>query len=540
MLAGALHAGPVPSARAAEAAGTPSPAAVQEARTPERALRIAVRAMARTADPHVTSTVTSYQLMDHLHAPLVVEDDRLQVRPALAERWEAAGDGAWRFTLRQGVVFQDGSALDAADVAYSFCRVLNVAADPDSMAPAVADLAAVEPVDARTVLLRFHHAVPALPDAATTVPIIAAPPEAEPVFDGKGGCAVDPMPASADFDEGRLSVGAGPYRLLSFGAGGAVMVRNDLYWGPRPPWDRVEFRPMPAQEQMRALLEGSVDLIDAVLPSAADYLRQRGMHVASAPSNTLVYLQFNRAATGPLADERVRRALAGVLDRRLVVERALGGFGTPTESPLLPSTPGVGPVQGLMPMMDVAEARRLLAEAGLPDGFEARLVVPGSLARVAEVVAYAFDRIGVKVSVAASDSATASARIDRGEYDMSIKGWMMSPLDEPRAMRGLVRVRGTAEDGHGDLPELDALLADAARLPASAERRALMRRAEALMAERVAMVPLFFAHGRWGLRPGLVFRPRLDRVVHAWNVFPTPDYVPIDEGMPVPILTRAR
>ncbi|HYC01694.1 MAG TPA: ABC transporter substrate-binding protein [Azospirillaceae bacterium] len=498
------------------------PLTAQAGEGADGALRLAIRALPATSDPHVSAGLVSYQLMDHLHAPLVAEDAALQAVPALAESWEAVDSATWHFTLRPGVTFQNGAPLTGRDVVYSFCRVLAVAGGPDSLSGAIGGLLAVETPKPGVVRLRFRKPMPNLPDAATSVAIVAAPPGAEPVFAG-GGCHTGGLYESADFDRGDLAVGAGPYRLVSFDGGRAELVRHEGYWGAAPAWERVEMRELPPQEQMRALLDGSADLVDAVMPNAVDYLRQRGMKIVSSPSNTLVFLQFNqqRARGGgvnPLADRRVREALAGTVDRRLIVERALGGFATPTALSMDPRHPG----PDTPPPLPLERARVLLAEAGWAQGFTLRLVVPHSLTRAAEMLAYGFDRIGVKAEIQAAESPEAVARMESGDFDVLVRGWMMSAREQPQTLLRLVGAGGgegePANPAGVDLPELDRLLRRAAEMPEGPDRRDALREAERIVAEEIALVPLYFSHGRWALRPDLRLSPRLDRVLHAMNV----------------------
>ena len=199
-------------------------------------------------------------------------------------------------------------------------------------------------------------------------------------------------PSTSDFTAGRLAIGTGPYRLVSFAQNERLeLARNPTYWGPPEPWDRVTIRFIPqAASRAAALLAGEVDLIDYVPVQDVENLRRDPRFALfEVNSVTFVYLfpdsmrdtspfvsdrAGNPLPRNPLADRRVREALSLAINREAIATRLYQGLATPADQFAAPIAEHRLPTTGPLPH-DVARARALLAEAGYPDGF--RLTIHG-------------------------------------------------------------------------------------------------------------------------------------------------------------------
>ena len=220
---------------------------------------------------------------------------------------------------------------------------------------------------------------------------------------------------------GKGVVGTGPYRFAAWRLGETVdLVRNDSYWGGRPAWDHVHLQTIANDaSRVAALLANDVDVADYVRAQDVDVLRAHAHEARHAPGRALQLPRHrffarpraptsptrpaSRSAKNPLLDLRVRRALSLAIDRQAIVARILGGFADAASQPW----PGdlAGSSKRLTPLhQDLPEARRLLAEAGYPDGF--RLTLGGTVDRypgdseTVQAVAQMWTRIGVRATPA--------------------------------------------------------------------------------------------------------------------------------------------
>ncbi|WP_170845158.1 ABC transporter substrate-binding protein [Chitinasiproducens palmae] len=296
-------------------------------------------------------------------AEYLIDDDgdTLTLRPSLAVSWQSDADGrTWTFRLRDGVRFHDGRALDAADVVATFDRLTD---------PAVgsAGLSVLKGVLSKGGARRA--------DRLTVVFHLDAPNGNFPYYVSSDNFNAAIVPADYRGDFEKRSTGTGPFRLERFTPMvGASFVRNHDYWGGAVLPERVEFRFYADQQsQLLALRGGDADLMVDFTPlNARSMLQDRQFRVSRVRSSAHRQLHM-RCDRGPFADARVRRALALSIDRGAIVDgfflgRASAGADHPF-APVFPSTPPASPQRG----QRIDEARRLLAEAGFPNGFSSTL-----------------------------------------------------------------------------------------------------------------------------------------------------------------------
>jgi ABC-type transport system substrate-binding protein/ABC-type dipeptide/oligopeptide/nickel transport system permease component len=304
--------------------------------------------------------------------------------PLLATAWTMAPDArSYVFRLRPNVRFTDGTAFDARIVAFSLLR----AAAPGSVnaqAEALGNIAGVDALDSLTVRIRLRQ-----PDAAL------------PTLLAWGDCVmVSPRAAAA---LATAPVGTGPFRYAAWARGDRLtLVRNDAYWGAKPPPKTIEFRfvadPAAAYAGVRT---HEIDLFpDYPAPENLAQLRaDPALRVSVNPSEAEVILALNQAR-GPLRDLRVRRALSYAIDRRAIIDGAMAGYGTPIGSHFPPQSPDYVDLTARYPR-DPARARALLAAAGYPNGFETTLALPPAAYahRSGEIIAAQLRAVGVRVRI---------------------------------------------------------------------------------------------------------------------------------------------
>jgi peptide/nickel transport system substrate-binding protein len=509
-------------------------------------LRIAMAAEPTSADPHHYAAAPNSTLHDHVFESLVELDARLKAGPSLALSWTRRDDRTWVFRLRPGVRFHNGQAFTAADVVFSYCRILNNESElAVSYSSTVRRLARVEAEAPDTVVIATKEPEPLLPSDLASLRIIPRGLVAErPVaFDPTTNCGGQgPWPTLAQFNDGGAAIGTGPFRLRSFGRGGASeVVRNDDYWGEKPAWQTVRLQPVTATgPRMAGLLAGDHDVVEA--PATADIPRLRenaNVRLAVAPTTRLIFLQLDQrepapfvnggAGPNPLRDPRVRQALSLAIDRNAIASRIMDGLATPAAQFLPDGMRGIIPGLPVLPH-DPVRARALLAEAGFPNGFALTLHATNNRyvndARVAQALAQYFTRIGVRTEVDAMPSNVYFTRRARRDFSVPMGGWSASAEETLLFFRTWMvttnRERGVGgsnysgwSDGAFDGPAMASLttMDDAAR-------DALLREASRVALDRMPVLPIHFESAVWAFRRGLKYEGRMDQTTLAQEIRP--------------------
>src|SRR5262245_35797518 len=354
-------------------------------------LKVGLSAEPSAADPHFHNLTPNNSLLRHIFERLTDQDENQALRPGLALSWRPVNDTTWEFKLRPDVKFSDGSPFTANDVIYSFCRAPRVENSPSSFAiysRAVADMKAPDPL---TLTVTTAGPYPLLPNEVSTIAILSATANgAGPVtFDRQECKGVGTYPKTEAFNSGQAAIGTGPYRLARFTKGDRIILeRNDAYWGDKPAWQRVIFRPITsAGPRVAALLSGDVDMIENVPIQDLERIKANSsFKVVQGLSARVIYLHFDyiddappgvSGADGknPFRDRRVREAISKAIDRDAIVARIMGGAAMAAGELLPPMMFGANKDMKA-PKADVEGAKKLLAEAGYPNGFTLVLGTP--------------------------------------------------------------------------------------------------------------------------------------------------------------------
>jgi peptide/nickel transport system substrate-binding protein len=464
---------------------------------------------------------------------LVGLDAQSRPIPGLAAEWRAVEPNLWEFKLRPGVRFHNGSEFTADDVAFTLERVPNVPNSPTSFAIYTRPIRTVEVVDPLTVRMRTEGPHPLLPLDMTHIRVLDR--------ETHGGAATE------DFNSGRAAVGTGPYRVLSHRNGDRIeFERNDGYWGDKPAYARVTYR-MITNDASRtaALLAGDVDLIDQVATSDLSRLRSDGRVALSEVTGLrIIYLSLDHLRTdaspfatdndgkplprNPLKDVRVRRALSLAIDRPAIVERVMEGAATPAGQFFPPGVFSYVP-ELTPPRPDPDAARRLLAEAGFPQGFRLTLHGPNDRyindSRIVQAVGQMWTRAGVRTAVEAQPWSTFVARAGRQEFSAFLIGWGSSP-EGSHPLRNLVatwdreRGWGASNRGRYSNPEIDRMIEAAMQELDDAKREKILQDAQRRAFEDVAIIPLHIQTNIWAMRRGVQHTARVDELTRAQDARP--------------------
>ncbi len=489
-------------------------------------LRIGMAADVTSIDPHAVNITPNNNVSWHIFDTLAHVDEHTRIVPALAESWRAIDPLTWELKLRRNVKFHDGSDFSAADVIASLDRPTRLSGS--QFASFVQRLVAKEAIDPHTIRVK------------TATPYAMVPYDLHSVFIISHKLA---GAASADFDAGKAAIGTGPYRFVRFARGDRVeLARNDQYWGGKPAFERVSLRIM-ANDPTRisALLAGDVDVIENV-PTAdlAKIRTNQKFDVVQKVSWRTIFFHLDQGrdvspqitdnagkplAANPLKDIRVRQAISKALNRPAIVDRVMEKAAIPAAN--LVSPPVFGHVESLQPdAYDPNAAKKLLADAGYPQGFAMTVSAPNNRYvnddQVAQAVAQMLARIGIKTKVDAMPMNVYLTKARNQEFSFAMLGWGSFSGDLAlRSLAGSVAPEkgfGTWNWSRYSNPKLDALLEQGFALTDDKKREALAREAMQIAINDYAVIPLHHQLAAWAMKRGIAYAGRTDEYTFAHHM----------------------
>ncbi|MDE3104392.1 MAG: ABC transporter substrate-binding protein [Acidobacteriota bacterium] len=477
-------------------------AGCRRARTPDpTTVVVAIESSPENLDLRVGTDAQSERIGGLIFDPLVHKDAHYQMQPWLAQRWEQPDARTWVFHLRDGVRFQDGRPLEAADVAWTL-QSMRDGSLVTAKGGAFAHVQRVETPDRLTVVLYLDQ-----PDETLLFSL----------SDGLFGV----VPRGAGQDFGLHPVGSGPFRFVSAVADKDVLLeRNPGYWAGAPRLPRVRFAVVPdAITTALELKKGSVDVeSNAVPPDMFRVLRQDPALVTeSAPGSRVEYLNFN--VTDPLLrDVRVRQAIACAMDRRAILDSIWHGQATPA-STLLPRGHWAAAEDSQLAQYphDVARAEALLQAAGHPpdkSGVRIHLSLKISNDETTRLTAIVLQQqlraAGIDLQIRSAEFGTFYADITRGSFQMYALRWIGSNEDPDIFRYAYASTSFPPRGGNRGRyanAAVDALLQQAAEEPGQEQRRRLYLGVQQDLAKDLPGIPF------WYLNNAVVHRRRLQQVV---------------------------
>ena len=485
-------------------------------------------------DPHFHNLTPNNNVADHVFEKLVGKDAKEALKPLLAESWKTTNDTTWEFKLRKGVKWHDGTEFTAEDVVASIKRVPTVPNSPASFATYTRPIKEISAPDKHTVRIVTERPHPLLPNDMVAVRIVPA--------------RLAPTVKTEEFNSGKAMIGTGPFRFKEYAAGDRVVLeRNDAYWGAKPHWKTVRMRMITnAPARVAALLAGDVQMIEAV-PTAdiARLEKDARVTVSSAVSNRLIYLHMDsdRAVTpfvagkdgkpldrNPFKDVRVRKAVSLALDRNAIVSRIMENQAQPAGQLLPDFFPGTSKKLP-PPKQDLEAARRLLAEAGYPNGFAVTLHSPNNRyindEKAAQAIAGMLTRAGIDTKLEAMPSNVFFSRAGKLEFSFFLAGWGAETGETSSPLRALIGSfnaqtgMGQANRGRFSDAGVDTLILSAMTNIDDTKRNLMLAAAsDKALGELQAIVPVHYEVSSWALRKGLQFTGRADQYTYAFEVRP--------------------
>jgi peptide/nickel transport system substrate-binding protein len=493
-----------------------------------------------SADPHAQNEGTNNLINDQIFERLLAYDKKLGTIASLATAWEQPSPRTWRFSLRKGVRFHDGTPFTADDVVYSLVR----AQQPSSTFRVfAAQLGKARAIDAHTV--EFETPQPS-PEGVFRQNIHALR------IVSKAWCEKHGVAKPQDFKTGEETYastranGTGPFTLVRRESEVVtILKKNPDWWGLREGTgerrfegnvDEIVYRPIKSNAtRMAALLSGELDLVQD--PSLQDIPRLRSdpaVRIIEGPENRVIFLvmdQFNDElkvsnvkGRNPLKDLRVRKALYHALDVEAIKAQVMRGLSVPTGA-MIPAPASAFPeLEPRLLEHDPAAAKKLLAQAGYPQGFEMGLLCPNDRyvndERICTAIAGMLAKVGVRVKLSTLPRAQFFQQVDQLNVTTHLYGWGGAAIDPGFTLTPVLhgrdaKGRGDYNSGRFRDDELDRLIEASEVEIDPARRRGLMLEAFRKVRDNVYTIPLHRQMIPWAVRANVKVHHRPDNVVEA-------------------------
>jgi peptide/nickel transport system substrate-binding protein len=495
--------------------------------------KVAVSGEITSMDPHYGNIFPNNDIMEQVFSTLVAKDPDSHLIPGLATSWKPVDATTWEFTLRHGVKFHDGSELTPEDVVWSLERPATLTNSPAPFTTYTKMIVKAEPEGKDKVRIKTASPYPLLPNDLSAVYIVSK----------KATTGVK----TPEFDQGKGMIGTGPFKFVSFARGDRVeLARNDAYWGPKPAWDHVTLRIITNEAaRTAALLSGDVDAIENIPPADYAKLKQnKNFNTFQKVSHRTIMYVLDSArdvspmvtdksgkplAKNPLKDPRVRLAISKAIDRKAISQHVMEGLSLPTGNLVPPSLFGYAP-DVKVETYDPAGAKKLLAEAGYPDGFGITIATPNNRfvndSRITQTVAQMLTRVGIQAKVDSMPFSVYVAKASKLEFSMTLLGWGASSAEASSPMRALIATfdkdkgMGAYNWGRYSNPKFDATLEQALQTLDDKKREALLQDCMRIVHADTAVVPIHQQSTSWATRKGIKYIPRTDEYTLSQQFMP--------------------
>ena len=494
-------------------------------------LRWASQGDAQTMDPHSQNEGLTNALNGQVYETLVRRDKQLNLVPSLATEYTQTGPTTWRMKLRAGVKFHDGAPLTAEDVVFSINRAKELTSQVNVYANAVGTPVALDPL---TVEFRLQRVNPVFLQHIAALWIM-----------NKAWAEQHKVLKPLDFKNkeesyaGLHANGTGPYMLVSRQPGIRTSYRRNPGWWDRHEGNVQEFVYMPIANdatRLAAIVSGEIDFV--LDPAPRDVARLRntpGVKVVDGPENRIIFIGMDQSrdellyssvkGRNPFKDVRVRRALQHAVDIETMRAKLMNGQSVPTggmtPSPLAAyNDPGIE----RRPSFDLALSRRLLAEAGYPEGFEVTLDCPNNRYinddDICVALAAMWAQIKVRVRVNAMPRTTYFPKLEKYDTSFYMLGWGGAVTDAETTLTPVMRNLGDKgvglyNYGRSRNDRFDALAAQSSVEADPKKREELIRSALREWRDQVHTIPLHRQVIPWAARSNVNVVHRADNVLEV-------------------------
>jgi peptide/nickel transport system substrate-binding protein len=484
-----------------------------------KTLRIADQGDPLSMDPHSLNETLQLTFLSNIYEGLVGYGKDLKLIPALATDWKQTSPTVWRFNLRKGVKFHDGTPFTADDVIFSYERAK---ADGSDMKAYVGSIKEVRKINDYAVDFVTATPNPILPNMFVRWLIMSK----KWCIDNRAERPVDKRKGIENTASFKAN-GTGPFRLKSRDPGNrTVLVRNLSYWDKsiETNLDEVDFTPIANQStRVAALISGEIDMMEPVpVQDVARINATPGLQVLQGPELRTIFLGMDQKrdellfssvkGKNPFKDKRVRQAFYQAIDIEAIKTNVMRGAATPTGLMEAPGVAGFPADLNKRLPYDPDGAKKLLAAAGYPNGFEVGMNCPNDRyvndAAICQAVAAMLARVGVKVNLVAEPKATYFPKILSRNTSFYLLGWTPSTVDSHDPLYNLMATPGPGGQGQFNLgsysnPKLDELTAKIQSETDQTKRNAMIHEAMKIHQDDVGHIPLHQQALAWGLKKNL-------------------------------------
>ncbi|GAB1576729.1 ABC transporter substrate-binding protein [Bordetella petrii] len=504
-----------------------------------KTLRWAYQGDATSMDPMALNETFTLGFQGNIYETLAGYDGDMKLTPLLAESWENTEPTKWVFKLRKGVKFHDGSPFTADDVIFSWKRSLTPGSDMKGYGAKASD---VKKIDDHTIEVTTPTPNPILPREWTFLYIMSKSWSEKNKTTEATNVKGDNQGNYANLHAN----GTGPFMLVERQPDvKTVLKRFDGYWDKNIKTNVTEviFQPI-TQEATRvaALISGEMDIVQPV--PVQDWQRLEdapGVKPLTEPEARAIFIGMdqhrdellfsNVKGKNPFKDVRVRQAVVLAVDIEAINKKIMRGAAKPLGSLVATSVNGYDDSFGTPYKPDPEKSKKLLAEAGYPDGFTVTLDCPNDRyvndEKVCQAVAGMLARVGIKINLLAQTKSKYFGKIllqAGNQTSMYMLGWTPSSTDAHNVLLNLAACRDSkTAAGQFNLggycnPKVDELTAKIGVETDQAKRNAMIKEAFDIVRNDYGYLPLHQQPMSWGIKDGLQVIQRADDVLDLRHV----------------------
>ena len=478
-----------------------------------------------TLDPYAQNHTTTLSILGHAYEGLTRYSAKYEVEPALATKWTYISPTQVRFELRKGVKFHDGSPFTADDVVFSFGRINQ---PTSTMTSYTAGVKEIKKVDSHTVDFILAGPHPVLLRQIIDFRIMS-----KAWAEKNNATKTQDYRAKEENFASRNTNGTGPYKITGWVPDQRVTMVINPDW-----WDKNEgnvkeviYTPIKSDPtRVAALLSGDIDLLtDLPTQDVARLRADPKLKIVDGAENRTIFLAPDVGSAelkhssvkgkNPFADKRVRQALSIAIDREAIKRNTMRGLSVPAGIMVAPGVNGHATDIDVPAKVDAEAAKKLLADAGYPNGFEVRLNCPNNRyindEEICQNILSMWARIGVKASLMADPMSTFSQKFQSFDSSIYMLGWGVATYDALYTLQSLVRTRTSGADGNFNFSrisdaKLDSLI-DAMKTETDvAKRNGMIREALLRLKDEQFLIPLHHQMRPWAMKPGVTTVHRSD------------------------------
>jgi peptide/nickel transport system substrate-binding protein len=478
-----------------------------------------------TMDPHSQNHATTHAIMQYTYEGLVRYSRDYKIEPCLATSWDKISETQFRFHLRKGVKFHDGSPFSADDVVFSFGRIKEPQGTNQIY---VAGINEVKKIDDYTVDLLLSGPHPLLLQNIVDFRIVS-----KSWAEKNRSQHIQDYSKREETFASRNTNGTGPYIIKGWEPDKRiVMTVNKDWWGKLDGnVSDVVYTPIKSDAtRVSALLAGDVDLVTDLPTQDVERLRKESnVKILDGHEVRTIFIGLDQhndelkysgvKGKNPFKDVRVRQALNMAVDREAIRKVVMRGLSIPAGIMIAPGVHGNTKDIDLVPKYDPAAAKKLLAEAGYPDGFEFTLDCPNNRyvndEKICQALVSMWARAGLRVRLNAMPFATYIPKLLNFDTSAYMLGWGVPTFDGLYTLQSLVRTKTTGADGSFNIgrisdQKLDEMI-DALKITTDVKKRdVILKEALEITRDQAYYVPLHHQMRPWAMKKGVTIVYSLD------------------------------